>query len=863
VKVVPALPAFLAGICLFLIPGLTLLALLRREDREAFPLDETLFLAVGASVLASAWVGLVLAELGVFSLVTAALVLVGVSGAAALIGRRRLAWPMRAPPSVAAIAPAGLVLVLAFSLQARPSEYLVGGRDPGAYVAAMGVIGRTGAIVHADPVVTSIPPEDRELFYRHPESGRFSWARFMGFDLESPQSGRVYPQFFHLFPAFGAYLFQAMGVKGALATPPVFGILGTLAVFFTLRRLFGGTAALLGALLLGVNVIQVWFARYPVSETFSQFLIFLGLLAFLHWHERGGPALGILAGAALGVSLLVRIDSLLIAVPLALYVLVRRGREATPWRVLAPFLIPFVLLTVHAAAHAAVFSRKYVLDIASRLYWSHPPAVWIAALVVGIAALATAHRWGPRLGRWLAARRDRLVPAVMALIVAAALYAYFLRPLLSAWAGGDGNDPSAAIPGAVLLHRLGFRRLAAHDAQSFLRLGWFVSPLGLALGVLGLLVAIKEWRPRYLFPLLTGLVFAAFYFYKIRVYNDYFFALRRFVPVVLPFLIGLAALALVRLARSGAGRRALAGGLILALGWQYVAYTGKIAGHVDWRNAVNFVRDLARRFSPDDVVIFEQPQSVHLLSLPVWAHFGVNALELARFDPDPERLGHLIRAWRGRYRTIYFVHTYRTNLCGVFLQRVEEHGFGTREWERTYREPPGRPVDQALHYVVSRVLLPEELPVPPLAEVDVGGADDLQVSGFYGKEGGGSLTYRWTGPCASVYLPGARPGAGVGIWAGVGQRPRSIPAEVKASFAGASLGSFVVGAEWREHVLQLPSPLPPGTPLLRLDVTAWRPAHHLPGSTDTRDLGVMVDRIRLNRAAVLESRVRADSGGRR
>ena len=189
----------------------------------------------------------------------------------------------------------------------------------------MALIGRTGGIAYTDPVVLSIPREDVALFYRNPDARDFSWGRFMGFPLERPQTGRVVPEFFHLFPAFGAYLFQAMGVKGALATPPVFGVLGTLGVFFVFRRLFGPAAALLGALLLAVNVVQVWFARYPVSEAFSQFLIFLGVLALAHWEERGAPPSALLAGAAFGLSLLVRIDSVLVLVPLGLYLLAAPG----------------------------------------------------------------------------------------------------------------------------------------------------------------------------------------------------------------------------------------------------------------------------------------------------------------------------------------------------------------------------------------------------------------------------------------------------------------------------------------------------------------------------------------------------------
>src|SRR6185503_13297796 len=64
--IVPAAAAVLAAPFLFLVPGLVVLALVRREDRQALEPDEGLFLAVALSVMASAWVGLVLAEAGRF-----------------------------------------------------------------------------------------------------------------------------------------------------------------------------------------------------------------------------------------------------------------------------------------------------------------------------------------------------------------------------------------------------------------------------------------------------------------------------------------------------------------------------------------------------------------------------------------------------------------------------------------------------------------------------------------------------------------------------------------------------------------------------------------------------------------------------
>jgi hypothetical protein len=903
-NLVPPAPAALAGAFVLLVPGLVLLALLPERDRRALALDEALFLAFSVSVGISAWLGLLLAELGRFSLTHAGALLAAFSGLLAFLGRRRLGLPFARPVAWPALLPGVAIAALAVFLDARPSQYVVGGRDPGAYAASMALIGRTGGILYTDATVASIPRQDVEVFFRNPDRQDFSFSRFMGFDLERPETGRVVPQFFHLFPAFGAYLFQAMGAKGALATPPLLAVLATLAVFFASRRLFGPPVALLATLLLAGNVVQVWFARYPVSEPFSQLLLFLGLLGIAHWEERGSPAFAAVAGAALGLSLLLRVDSALIVLPLGLYVFALRARGRS-WRELLPLLTPFLVLLLHAAVHAQLFASNYVQSIATRRYWRQPPAVWMTVIVLAALALALGHRIGNGLLARVSRHGQRLRGVLMAGLVVMAAYAYFLRPSLSAWAAADGNDEPlwrtnlASVDtnrdGSVspaefarrgrrtptfealdddrdgrlthdewrgdpplVLDALGFQSLAAHDAQSFVRLGWFVEPLGLALGLLGLLLALHEWRPRYLFPVLVALTFSFFYFYKLRVWNDYYFALRRFVPVVLPFLFAFAALLLVRLARRGILQRAAAALLLLALALPYARDTRRIFGHVDWKDTVDFVRNLARRFTPEDIVIFEQPRSIHLLSLPLWAIHGVNVLELARFNPDPEKLRHLIREWRSRYRNIYFAHTYSTDLCGVFLQRSDVLGFQTLEWERGYGRAPRRPETRALYFTISRVLLPEELKVPALPELDVGGSDDFQVSGFHDKEGGRDRTYRWTGACGTLYLPGAKPGATLALVASVGRRPDAP--DVRASLSGIPLGSFTPAHDWAEHELRLPDPLPSGPPLLRLDVKAFRPKNVDERLEDTRDLGVMIDRVMIGARASM--RPPTDGGAR-
>ncbi len=848
----PAAPAVLCALLLFLVPGLVWLALLRVGDRAALGWDEAAFLVAAIGVAVTAWVGLVLAEAGQFSLVTAAMVIALAGLGALLAGRQRATLPWRglsrAPHAWGTLA----VLVLAFAVDARPGEYLLGGRDPGIYIAAMARIARTGAIAAVDRTVLSIPPEDLELFYRHPGGPEYTWGRFMGFPLERPQTGRVVPEFFHLFPAFGAFLFQAMGVRGALASPVVFGVMGTLAALFALRRIFGPAAGLLGALLLCLNVLQAWFARYPVSEPMTQFLVLSGLFAFALWEERRSPALAAIAGAFLGLTLLARIDSVLLVVPLLAWLVLRRAQGALGARETYPLLLPVALLAFHAFLHAGFWSRKYLLEIATRPYWRQPALVWLLGAAAAIGLILAVHRLAPRLRARLGPRASALRAGISALAVVLALYAYAVRPALSAWAGADGNDPARALAAAPMLHALGFHKLAAHDAQSLVRLGWFVTPLGLALGLLGIVIALREWRPRYLFPLLTLATFSLFYFYKIRVYADYYFAMRRFVPVILPLVIGLAAFAITRIARRPGVPRVVAAGMAAVVAVVYAQDMLPTLRHREWAGAVRFVDDVARRFGPRDVVIFEQPRSIHLLSLPLWAIHGVNALELARFNPDPDRLQHLVRAWRGRYRNIYFVHTYSTDLCGLFLESVEERSFGAFEWERAYgRAPRGREF-KSLRFTISRVVLPEELHVPALPEVDVGGSDDVQVSGFYGKEGAGDHTYRWTGSCASIYVPGARAGETLSIVASAGRRPAASPAVVRVSLGGAKLGTFTAGADWEAHALRVPSTFVDALPVLRLDVAGWRPANTEKGSSDVRDLGVMIDRVRMAPADAIQ-----------
>ncbi|MCU0241782.1 MAG: hypothetical protein MUF51_05110, partial [Vicinamibacteria bacterium] len=438
-NLVSPLASVLSGLVLFFLTGLVALAWLRRRAALEFDLVEACFFVLATSVMAALWVGLVLAEISRFSLVLAAIA-IAIAGTCTWLLRPRVPPAPLQKTTWRSGTAALLVLILAIALQAHPSEYLVGGRDPGTYIAAMAMIARHGTIVYRDPAVLSIPHEDVELFYRHPENPPFSWGRFMGFPLEHPSTGRVFPEFFHAFPVFGAYLFQSLGVKGALATSSVFGILGTLAFFFAVRRICDPFVALIASLLLGMNVLQVWFARYPVSETLSQFLFFTGLWAMAHWEKQRLSGWASLAAIAFGLTLFVRIDSVLILVPLALYWAVRQAGADVSRREALTFALPLILLVTHAALHAVFFSRSYAMSIVSRPYWKASALQWSLLGGLAIVVLGIWWRYGARLLAGAARHADRLAKVFLIVFVGAAIYAFAVRPLLSRHAGADGNN---------------------------------------------------------------------------------------------------------------------------------------------------------------------------------------------------------------------------------------------------------------------------------------------------------------------------------------------------------------------------------------------------------------------------------------
>jgi len=435
----------------------------------------------------------------------------------------------------------------------------------------------------------------------------------------------------------------------------------------------------------------------------------------------------------------------------------------------------------------------------------------------------------PSVEQWFRARWTGYV--TMGLVWWIALYAYFIRPV---WHGA---------------------RTAPHDAEAFLRMSWYLYPWGLLLCVAGMMWVVYRPERRWNLFLLTATTYSAFFFYKIRVSNDHFFGMRRFIPIIIPCLLVGAAFLLVRLAGHPRFRtvRILAGGAVLALLTQFVADGAPLWRHNEFRHSLDFMQDLARHIGDNDVVIFPRREGLHLLEPPLAEMYGKKVLEFYTLRPDRDVLESTLREWRERYDDVYFVTNYKVSLSGLFTRHVQDFLLPSEIYEYTYLGPPKSVKPFHLRFTLSKAVDLEELAarLPPIERVDIGAANDEPlIAWFHDRELEDEVSYRWTQRTSSVILAGWTPARREITLRAAGPPDERVPIpEVELSINEVSLGRwtprrvfeerrFVVPAEFAERYAGEPV-------VVRLDANPWRPKDWLEGDTDIRDLGIRLDWVRV------------------
>jgi 4-amino-4-deoxy-L-arabinose transferase-like glycosyltransferase len=597
------------------------------------------------------WLALVLATFGLFVGAASALTALAVGAGVVLALGRRLrrdapvVWPR--PRELAGVA---ALLLLGAAILGRPHEYVLGGLDPGVYVNTGALIATSGGLIWRDATLAALPAEEQLALFREPAGPFVQGSRLVGFYIVDLPSGRAVPHGMHLFPAALA-LGQALGGLGlALYVPSLLAGLAVGGVALLARRLAGGYAGLLAALLLLLNPAETWFGRYPAAELAVQAFFFVGLVALgLALAARSAP-LALLAGGLVGLVHLAKIETFVLPLALGLVFgwLWLTGRLD---RLHGLFALGYAAVLLHALLHAGLIATHYAFSVYGR-YLPPPPLLALCAALAVAAAATTLwrHQALRALARRAEARSDVLWCALAIAAGSLLAYGWLLRPL-------DLSGEVAATPEPL-------RFLVRNRLEALPRLGWYLPPLAILASAAGFLAAARRalWPPSAL--LLVALALEALVVLSDpRIHAEYPWAARRWVGLLVPGGVVLAAAfaawlpgLVARSTRASAlAKRSLAGVLGAAMLALSALASAPLLAHREYAGSSALIGQIAGRVDPAGVVLLDDDLVGWRFSAPL-QFLGARAAFVPFGEASrDERAASALGAWRQLGRPLYWL----------------------------------------------------------------------------------------------------------------------------------------------------------------------------------------------------------------
>jgi hypothetical protein len=452
----------------------------------------------------------------------------GVALVATVIGMARRVRTSDAShlPALAAVGLATAFLVLAGAFH---SEHLLTDRDPGIYVNTGRSIARSHEL---HPVVRSAAFSNQSLYsMRAPSFGE--------------DDNRLQPNFFPLLPVLLALGWSVGGDTGLLLVPALLGALGALACYAIAAHVVGARAALFALVFFLVAPFQLWFSRDAYSELVVQLFVLGGVWLYLEARIHRAPALAIVAGLTVAAATLARIDAILILIGIVVFMGVDWARtHDEPDRrrargVVASFAIALGVGVLVARATASDIAGNYLEQLEDE--YRRGTLGLIAAVVCALAIVLLHHF---RRGWWDRLVRSRATAVIVAVVgIATFVWAYWIRP-----------KPDSAFPEVVQPLTRAARRTVNNWYYSY-SLHWFESYIGfvalvgavVGLGLMAWLARRGERGATAVF--LMTLPVAVAYFGRPSIAPDQPWAMRRFLPVVIPAIAIALALVLASLFR--------------------------------------------------------------------------------------------------------------------------------------------------------------------------------------------------------------------------------------------------------------------------------------------------------------------------
>jgi len=352
------------------------------------------------------------------------------------------------------------------------------------------------------------------------------------------------------------------------------------------------------------------------------------------------------------------------------------------------FFSPIVALTAHSLLHAVIQSAPYFfttfqygIGLLGR-NWLLP----VGSILLGSALLLILHRNRQEMGR-LARYRRPLAWLAVALLLLLVAYGWFIRP----YAGVDPINYEYWYGGGQIPVSL--------DRENLIRLGWYLSPLGIALATAGICQMILTVNRQTAVLLGTGLIFSLLYIWKIQANPHQIYTMRRYVPAVLPFAI-VATGALFGWLFSRRQKWIQVVGLFLAIGWLVslgLAARGFVR-QVDHQGIMAQLESIDNLLEPASILIFYEQAAItqgDTLGTPLRFLFGHDVYSVRDLETlDTAALARMMTRWRDSGRPVYWVgDSAILENQGLTLGTPVQVNIATQQLEGVYDRKPSKIIE--------------------------------------------------------------------------------------------------------------------------------------------------------------------------
>nr|MBC7244967.1 glycosyltransferase family 39 protein [Chloroflexota bacterium] len=806
------------------IPGYLLTALWNEDWTHDLTFGECLFVQLLLGVVLNSWLMLLLAELETFKLSTILLSYGLICSSLAWIGRQRLqkgpSWTRPSRYELALV----VLLFLAGILFAHPAEAMLVFDDSGIYFLGGVTLAKTGSLIVREPILASLPAQQgKQLLFTGPGILTRYWGQFFVWGWSRPwvMFGLLHLQYLWcgLFTLF-------LGTYGGLWVAPAFGLLALAGLYFLGRRLFGREVGWLAAIFLALNFAQVWHARLPLSEILTQALFIGGFYLLTLFLQKRHVWLGFGAGVCLGTLFLARVDALV--VDILLVGLIMYWKWGNRWRAeYNGFAIALLTTLAYATLHNVLAGWLYLV-----MLWQTGGSPTLAKVVILLS-----------LGSGILTLIAWLRPKVMR--------AFLDWSWAQAW-----KIFTAAFSIWVLWVGLSYLFLGnAWTSQIVTWLTLYWTPLGMFLAAVGLGLLLARHPARKVLPIFAvGLVYLGAFSLHPMVNPVHPWAMRRFMPTVMPAMALLIAYGLVTLPiRYGMLRYIVQLIVVSALAWSFLRMDRPLLRRTEYSGVGEQIAQLAERFEKDALVLFDRGAPSLYVPQALAYLYDVYSFILQEPTPDSGALDPWIEYWQQKGRSVYLVITGGALEWHPSQWTFQSHGVFDLHFAHLQRSSDGVPAtfeDSVFRLDIYRIVPSSEKSLDQettyLLNMEAGEYPYLR-GGFYGCETAtDGMTYRWTNGLGRIQVP-KRDGAGALLRLRVaGGRP------VEEVLISVVVNGTVVAEEWLPagFVFQTLEMTVPSSALgvdsqgatVEIKSDTWMPSTAgYPG--DTRQLGVLVDWI--------------------